>query len=223
VQVSTKGLVGGDPVMRARRRRVPAIEHALFLNPIDFDEDARRVARFVWGHPVAVEIGFGKGGFLTEFSRMNPGTHVVGFEVRRRYCFEALARLEGAGVDNARILLGDGRSLMARFFPPCSIDILFILFPDPWWKKKHHKRRVLNAEFFRAAIHLLRPGARVVVRSDVPMVIELGRQALCEAGGFAELDHPGTDLPLTDRESVCRELGIECGQVVFAVVPGVEG
>ena len=205
---AARGLVGGLTEEKATRSRHPAISHPLFLAPLTSPDDEGLLTAFAAGGNLAVEIGFGKGHFLASLATQRPDLSVVGFEVKRKLCVTALERLECVGAGNARIMLGDARDLMDRYFPPGAMDMLFILFPDPWWKKKHHKRRLWTESFVDQAAGLLGPSGLVVVRSDVPMVLELADDALLAGGQFARVDSPGFPLPQTDRERVCARLGI---------------
>jgi tRNA (guanine-N7-)-methyltransferase len=166
---------------------------------------------------VAVEIGFGKGSFLTELARQHPDWQVLGVEVRKKYCYLTASKLARAGVQNARLLLGDARDLLPRFVGPGTIDLLFIMFPDPWWKRRHFKKRILEPRFLADLAPLMRPGAELVVRSDVALVIDLARQAAAESGRFRECPGPAPALPDTDRERACRKREIAVSQIRFAL------
>ncbi len=220
--VLRKGLVGGSQEMRSRAGKNRRIEHELVLDPIDNSDDETALDRFIDDDPVSVEIGFGKGRFLVDLAAARPGHRLVGIEVRRKYCMITLGRLEKAGADNCRVLFGDARSLLGRFFRPESIEALFILFPDPWWKKKHHKKRVLDKAFLPELTPLVKPGGIVVVRSDVPMVIELARELFSELDCFSPAE-PGYELPKTDRELTCERIGIPIEQVCYAKSPATGG
>ena len=213
-----KGLVGGSAEMRARAGRARGIEHDLVLDPIGSPGDAEALVRFAGDGPIKVEIGFGKGRFLVELARAHPLRRLVGIEVRRKYCMITLRRLQKAGMDNCRVLFGDARNLLGRFFPPESIDALFIMFPDPWWKKKHHKKRVLDRGFLLELAPLLRPEGLVLVRSDVPLVVELARELFSELDGFSPAV-PDMELPKTDRELACESIGIPIEQVCYRKSP----
>ncbi len=208
------GLVGGDPEIRARTRKVEEVAHPWFWRPLESKADAESLYGFCAEGPLAVELGFGRGYFLGQFSLLHPEWQCLGVEVKRKLCRIALDRFDRWGVTRGRILLGDARALLPRFLPPRSVDLFFILFPDPWWKKKHHKRRVLDAEHLAAFLPVLSQGARIIVRSDVPMVLDLAREALHAIGGSPE-ELSDLVLPQTDRERVCDRIGIPYDQVVY--------
>jgi tRNA (guanine-N7-)-methyltransferase len=212
----TRGLIGGSPSMRAHRRRVLPVEHPLFLSPLDDDDHARQLVEFMSSsQPVAVEIGFGKGLFLVSFAAAHPDWRFIGLEVKSQLCRIALSRLDKQSLANARVILADARYLLPRFVPGATIDALFILFPDPWWKKRHHKRRILDTVTLAPLLPLLKDGALLTVRSDVPAVLDLASEVIAELGCFQVITDPGMELPRTDRERRYDGTGVPHEQMCF--------
>lgn len=109
-------------------------------------------ARAVW-----VEIGFGGGEHLAGQAARNPDVLLIGAEPFQNGVASALRHVEEAGAANVRIHAGDGREVLARL-PDASVDRLFVLFPDPWQKARHNKRRLVNPEFLKEAHRVLKPG-----------------------------------------------------------------
>jgi tRNA (guanine-N7-)-methyltransferase len=218
-RIGQVGFLGGSPEKRLERRKRPDIEHVLFLNPVAVAADVEALRRFQAPGRLAVEVGFGKGRFLFGFAHLHHDWRILGFEVRRKLCLATLERLECGGLDNGRVLLGDARALLPRHIGPGRISALFVLFPDPWWKKKHHRRRLLDASFLRLLEPLLSRGALLVVRSDVPLVMELAAQAVAEVGFFTAIEGAGMELPETGREVVCRSVGIPVHEQCYRFEP----
>ncbi len=215
-----RGLVGGDPGIKAQVDKGVSIEHPLFLDVMRVDADRGLLDGFLArSGPVFLEIGFGRGRFLTELAKMYPDSRMVGVEVRKGLCFSALQRLQKAELQNARVLLGDVRALFGTTLPERSFDGVFVMFPDPWWKKKHHKKRLLDETFLQELLPLLRPGATVLVRSDVPLVMELAGQAMASVPELHCLVEAPYPTPETDRERVCRSLGTPIHEVWYRFVP----
>lgn len=217
-----RGLVGGDPSVKAKHDKGAALAHPLFLDVIQSEEAREALGRFMAEKPVYLEIGFGRGRFLTEFAKEHPEFHVVGVEVRKGLCFSALQRLEKAGVTNARVLFGDVRAMFGTLFPKECLAGVFVLFPDPWWKKKHHKKRLFDETFFGALAPHLRDGATLLVRSDVPMVLDLAREALGSQSRLRALVGAPYPTPKTDRECVCNALGTPTDEQWYQYASGVE-
>lgn len=202
-----KGLLGGSMDVRLQKRGREQMTHRWFLDPVGDPEHAAALRDFVSHSPLFVEIGFGRGSFLSSVGRATPDANLLGVEIRRKYCRIALGRLDRNGTSNVRVLLGDVRELLPRFLDPGSIDRLFVLFPDPWWKKKHFRRRVLDPEFVSDLSLLLKPGALAVVRSDVPMVMELASSAFLASSSFRSAALDGEQWPPTDRQLSCGREG----------------
>ncbi len=117
-------------------------------------------AREVW-----LEIGFGGGEHLIAQAARRPAVLMIGAEPFINGVASALRHLDEAGIDNVRLHPGDARELMA-LMPDRSLDRLFILFPDPWPKLRHHKRRLFDAAFLAEAARLLKPGGRIRFATD---------------------------------------------------------
>lgn len=113
------------------------------------------------------EIGFGGGEHLAWQAERNPNVGMIGAEPFVNGVAKLLVQIDERGLDNIRIHHGDARPLLEAL-PPESIDRLFVLHPDPWPKKRHWKRRIINAEFLQAAARALKDCGELRVASDIP-------------------------------------------------------
>ena len=120
--------------------------------------DAR--ARSIW-----VEIGFGGGEHLADQAERHPGIGLIGCEVFENGIAKLLARIKRSCIENVRIFTGDGR-LLIDAFPPASIGRVFILFPDPWPKRRHEGRRILSRRTLDALARVMTDGAELRVATD---------------------------------------------------------
>ena len=94
-----------------------------------------------------IEVGSGKGLFMVNESGRNPQRNFLGNEVARKYCRFAAYRLAKAERPNARMICGDGLKLFRELLPDrCAVGV-HVYFPDPWWKERHRRRRVMQPEF----------------------------------------------------------------------------
>ena len=116
--------------------------------------------------PLGVEIGSGVGESLVALAGARPSYDVLAFEVWRPGVAGALWRLEAAGVDNVRLLSVDAVWSMRHLFAPGSITELWTFFPDPWPKKRHHKRRLVQPDFVRDAATALAEGGAWRLATD---------------------------------------------------------
>lgn len=117
--------------------------------------------------PVELEIGPGRGWFLVERLEADPAARIVGLEIRRKWASIVDARLEKRGLSGrGRVFAADARQVLPRLVPG-TLSVVYIHFPDPWWKKRHAKRRVLTAELLSHVAEALAPGGELFVQTDV--------------------------------------------------------
>lgn len=146
-------------------------KHQLIPEPIGLDIDqlprpADFAALFGNPHPVEIEIGIGKGTFITEQARARPDINFIGIEWARWFWRYASDRLRRNGCTNARTVRAEAGFFLNEFVPPASISVLHIYFPDPWPKARHHKRRLIQPAFMRLAGRVLKPGGRLQIVTD---------------------------------------------------------
>jgi tRNA (guanine-N7-)-methyltransferase len=116
--------------------------------------------RDVW-----LEIGFGGGEHLAIQAECHPGVSLIGCEIFEPGIAKLLAHIERRRIDNIRIFVNDARLLLAAL-PPSSIDRVFVLFPDPWPKRRHEKRRLVSSETLDALAEIMREGAELRLATD---------------------------------------------------------
>ena len=124
------------------------------------------VSEFGRRAPLVVEVGFGRGDVLLEAAVARPERDYVGIEVHSPGIGYFLARAHEHGIGNVRILFGDAREALRHRFRRSSLDELWIYFPDPWPKARHHKRRLVQPELAALAASRLRPGGRILAATD---------------------------------------------------------
>jgi tRNA (guanine-N7-)-methyltransferase len=117
--------------------------------------------------PLEVEVGSGKGLFLSAATKAQPDHNFLGMELADKYARHAAARLGRAGVTNGLVISGDALAIFREWIPDARLAAVHVYFPDPWWKKRHRKRRVLNEAFLTDAQRTLVPGGKLHVWTDV--------------------------------------------------------
>ena len=123
-------------------------------------------ALFGNANPVELEIGCGKGGFLLRMAQAFPQRNFLGIEWANPYYKFAADRMARWGVTNVRILRTDARNFVTHRLAPGCLSALHVYHPDPWPKKRHHKRRLFTPDFIKAAVDALAPGARLAIQTD---------------------------------------------------------
>ena len=126
------------------------------FDPRDLTPEAKEV----W-----LEIGFGGGEHLAAQAERGPQNLYLGAEPFLNGVASVLRHIDERGLTNVRLLAGDARTLMAAL-PDASLDRLIILFPDPWPKARHHKRRLVQDDFVADAARLLKAGGRLRFATD---------------------------------------------------------
>jgi len=117
--------------------------------------------------PIEVELGSGKGLFLTEASTARLDCNFVGLEIAKKYAAHCGSRLARRSLTNAVMISGDGLRFFREFLPADSVAAVHVYFPDPWWKKRHKKRRVMNEAFLADAHRVLVFGGALHFWTDV--------------------------------------------------------
>ncbi len=169
--------------------KLPRVETAPGVPGSPVTIDVRSIAKGEW---VELEIGPGRGTFLLERCVAEPRAALVGLEIRRKWAALVDARLAKLGHGKrARVFSEDAKTALPLMEPAASVRRVYLLFPDPWWKKRHQKRLVMGDVFLDAIARLLEPGGELFVETDVEERAEQYR---------ARIDADGRFIPFGDNE-----------------------
>ena len=117
--------------------------------------------------PIELEVGSGKGLFLTNAAKRSPDRRFVGLELAAKYALECQARIEKIGMPNAKFFACDAVAVLDQDVADNSLDAIHVYFPDPWWKSRHKKRRVLNEKSLVNIERKLKPSGSLHFWTDV--------------------------------------------------------
>ncbi len=158
-----------------------------------------------------VEIGSGKGRFLLELAATLPDRNFLAVERAAKYHTLCTQRAAKRGLENVRILRTTAEDLLFRLLAPASVQNIYVLFPDPWPKKRHHKRRLMQPRVVSAMAEALAPGGRLMVKTDHPQYGAVIRETLEGESGLTSVDATEAfrGLPMTGFEHKYLDQGRE--------------
>lgn len=145
---------------------------------------------FPKAQPVELDIGCGRGLFVFTAASAAPHVNFAGIEIDYREGRRAAMRLSKREMDNARIIGGDCRRMLMELIPESSVSAAHVYFPDPWWKKRHQKRRLFNPEFVQMLARIVSPGGHVHHWTDVADYFEMASAFLDASPEFQRCSPP---------------------------------
>jgi tRNA (guanine-N7-)-methyltransferase len=201
-----------DAQRAAHERLFPVYGLPFAHAPLDFARVFGRSA------PVVLEIGFGMGETMAEIAASNPDIDYLGVEVHAPGVGSLLRMIEARGLRNVRIVQHDATDMAEHMVVPSSLAGIHVFFPDPWPKKRHHKRRLLQVDFARLLATRLEPGGYLHVATDwvdyAEWIVEVLGQTELENTAERYAPRPAY-RPLTKFERRGLALGHAVHDIVF--------
>ncbi|MDN3552426.1 tRNA (guanosine(46)-N7)-methyltransferase TrmB [Halomonas almeriensis] len=159
----------------------PRLGLTLADGPLDLDAVFGRRA------PRVVEVGFGMGASLIEQAEAHPETDYIGIEVHAPGVGKLLDEADKRGLTNLRVYREDALAVLEQCIPAASLTTVQLFFPDPWPKKKHHKRRIVQPAFVELVRTRLEPGGTLHMATDWEAYAEWMAEVMAEAPGYANI------------------------------------
>ncbi len=215
-------VVRGGRMTRGQQQAINELFPVYGLDMADNCPDKVDIPAVFGRHAQTVlEIGFGDGEVLVQLARENPDKNHIGVEVYRPGVGHFLLQLHKYQLENVRVLMGDAVDSLNDAFPDQSFDQINLFFPDPWPKKKHHKRRILQPGFVDCVIAKLKPGGVFHFATDwEDYASEALRKLECyptliNKSGSGNYTSPPTGRPETKFERRGKQLGHGVWDVVM--------
>jgi tRNA (guanine-N7-)-methyltransferase len=178
----------------------------------------------LFGRDVAtdVEIGSGKGRFLLELAASNPERNFLAVERAGKYHALCCQRAAKRGLANVRLIHTSAEDLVFRLLAPSSVENVFVLFPDPWPKKRHHKRRFITPDNVAGVAAALKPAGRLLVKSDHPDYAEIIKEVLEASPALRAIDPAQAfkGLPITGFEHKYMDQGRQIHSFAYRKADG---
>lgn len=168
-----------------------------------------------------MEIGFGNGEYLLHLALTHPEWNLLGVEVHRPGIGRLLLELETSEIGNVRLLQADAMEILRHHLRPASLQGLLLLFPDPWPKQRHHKRRLVQPEFAALVAEALGTGGLLQMATDWQDYTEQMLQVMDAVPEFLNLAGAGqlaprqTDRPVTRFERRGQRLGHDVWELLY--------
>lgn len=177
-------------------------------------------------HPVEVEIGSGRGLFIMNAAQTHPERNFLGIEYDLKEGRRASKRLQKRNLLNAKILGHDARYVVSKMIATGSVSAVHIYFPDPWWKRRHRKRRIFAPDVISEVVRMLQPGGVLHAWTDVEEYFDVMRDVAAEFPLLSPLPPPEERAPIHDMdyqtsfERKKRQLGLPIYRARWERLPG---
>ncbi|MBI3343555.1 MAG: tRNA (guanosine(46)-N7)-methyltransferase TrmB [Gammaproteobacteria bacterium] len=207
----------------AQREALDTLWGCYGVNPMNTDLDLDVL--FGRCAPRAVEIGFGMGDALAAMAEAHPEQDYLGIEVHRPGVGSLLRQIEWRGLSNVRVMCADAVQVLEQQIPDNSLDAVHLFFPDPWPKRRHHKRRLVQEQFVELIAQKLKPNRVFHFATDWQEYAEQALDVMSNAPGFVNAAGAGNYSPrpdyrpLTKFERRGQRLGHEVWDLIFSKQP----
>ena len=185
------GRLKGKALRPAQQKRMDELLPKIMVSGVE-EGRVDLAAEFANDNPIWLEIGFGGGEHLAQLAKAHPDVNFVGCEAYVNGVAMGLRHFEEAGLKNLRVHPADARDLMDALPENC-LDRIYLLYPDPWPKARHEKRRFMHPENLRVLRRLVKEGAELRLASDIEGYIEHGLEQVLHSDGWEEVKRDRKD------------------------------
>ena len=199
-----------------------AADHPCFLDP---EERPDWKALFQNDHPLKLEIGFGNGTFLIDMAIREPQSNFIGMDFYHKGIRKVITRMDRLHLKNIRVAYGDAGEKIPILFKEGELDEVFINFPDPWPKKRHHKRRLIKPDFVEQLAGKLAPQGKIRIATDFASYAQEILEIIQADSHFRNIHqsrgflHERNDVPKTKYEKAFLDAGKKIYYFEFSKEP----
>ncbi|HEY5673932.1 MAG TPA: tRNA (guanosine(46)-N7)-methyltransferase TrmB [Malonomonas sp.] len=147
-------------------QRMTLITSPVFVPEVQLKKAGSFAAIFGNDNPLSLDIGCGIGDFVVQIAQRHPERNFIAVDIFNQGCKQTCARIEATGLSNVRMMRVEARYLLYEYLGKESLQTIYVNCPDPWPKKRHRKRRMLNREFLNLALYSLQPGGVLNFATD---------------------------------------------------------
>ncbi len=175
-------------------QRIIEIDSPNFVTEQQLESPANFATLFANHNPLCLEIGCGIGDFITQLAALYPQRNFLAIDIYNKGCYRTCRRIDTAGLVNIRVMRIEARFLLDRYLAMNSLAAIYINCPDPWPKKRHRRRRLVNRDFLQSLLYYLQPGGELFFSTDFTDYAEQVAPLIDELQGY---ENQRTKLPDT--------------------------
>lgn len=161
------------------------------------------------GRKVEVDLGCAKGVFVAGLAAGESGTAFIGIEAQAHRVRSTAKKIQRLGLENAFVVQGECFTAVKEWFDPASVDVFHVSFPDPWPKRRHHARRLVNPAFLEAVFRALKPGGSLRLQTDDEPYFRAMEKAAAAFPAYQPVTWlDGREYPQTEFQARFEALGL---------------
>ncbi len=193
-----------------------SIEQSTIIELPDITNKLNLEGLFAKESPIEIDIGCGKGRFLLSRAASYPDTNFIGIDRMNGRLGKLDRKIIRANLENVRLIKLEAAYVISELMPPNAISTYYIFFPDPWPKRKHHRRRLMSTDFLDALHRTLISGGTVNFSTDHLDYFDAGYKLLCNDKRFEEIEtFQRTESEKTDFELIFTNQNLPIGNCSF--------
>jgi tRNA (guanine-N7-)-methyltransferase len=179
-------------------------------NPLNYRQRFKKLNAYGFSTSntgINFEIGFGQETFILDYAQQHPTQLIVGAEVKKKAVTLMQGKIDARKITNLLVLHGNGHMCLEDMFDDHTLNNIFIFHPDPWMKRRHYNRRVINEHFLALVFKKLKPTGKLYISTDVESLWKYINEVIVANNKFTQADDPvfWQEFYATRWTDMCRE------------------